>query len=322
MADDNGSLSAVESLLGDRYTREARLAPAFLSVFPILLVLIISFKGLQSAIPALLSLLCVFGVVRWISHIARGIGDKKEVKLFRDWGGKPTTTLMRVALGYMKIEDTKYGDHVRHLLWEAPPGDRIQEVIKKRNGQPPPSVDEDKQASDPSAKKAAPHADKDAAGNPPAPINVKVAAKKGNAPLFTISDALDRLYEPAVAWMRENSRNCVLVVEEEISYGFQRNFYALWWFALFCTVASILVEARAAHLSVHLTWPFIHVDSDMAAVILIALAAYLLFLRIFVTEKSVMVQGFIYARALLDSFYAEDPSTKPLAKPALAKDAS
>lgn len=322
MADDNGAFSAVESLLGDRYTREARLAPAFLSVFPILLVLIISFKGLQSAIPALLSLLCVFGVVRWISHIARGIGDKKEVKLFRDWGGKPTTTLMRVALGYMKIEDTQYGDHVRHLLWEAPPGNRIQEVIKKRNGQAPPTFDEDKHASDPSAKKAPPHANKVAVDNPPAPINVKVAAKKGNAPLFTISDALDHLYEPAVAWMRENSRNCVLVVEEEISYGFQRNFYALWRFALACTVVSILVEARAAHLSAHLTWPFIHIDSDMAVLILIALATYLLFLKVFVTEKSVMVQGFIYARALLDSFYSDEPSTKPPAKPAPAKEAS
>ena len=83
MADDNGAFSAVESLLGDRYTREARLAPAFLSLFPFLLVLIISFKGLRDTIPALLSLLCVFGVVRWISHIARGIGDKKEIKLFQ-----------------------------------------------------------------------------------------------------------------------------------------------------------------------------------------------------------------------------------------------
>jgi hypothetical protein len=83
MADDSSALSAVESLLGDRYTREARLAPAFLSVFPILLLLMVSFSRLRDIVPALLSLLCVFGVVRWISHIARGIGDKKEIKLFQ-----------------------------------------------------------------------------------------------------------------------------------------------------------------------------------------------------------------------------------------------
>jgi hypothetical protein len=322
MADDNGSLSAVESLLGDRYTREARLAPAFLSVFPILLVLLLSFKGLQSAIPALLSLLCVFGVVRWISHIARGIGDKKEVRLFRDWGGKPTTTLMRVALGYMKIGDTKYGDHVRHLLWEAPPGNRIQDVMKQRKGPTPPTFDQDKQASDHSAQKAAAQAEKAAASNPPAPIDPHVAARKPTSQVVPIPDALDHLYEPTVAWMRENSRDRVLVIEEEISYGFQRNFYALWWFAFVSALASFVAEAWRAHFYVQLTRPFIHIDSGMAVVILIALAAYLSCLLIFVTEKSVMIQGFIYARALLDSFYADESAGKPPAKPAPAKDAS
>lgn len=314
MADDNGAFSAVESLLGDRYTREARLAPAFLTVFPILLVLLLSFKGLQSAIPALLSLLCVFGVVRWISHIARGIGDQREVKLFRDWGGKPTTTLMRVALGYLKIEDTKYGDQVRHLLREAPPTNRIRNMILQRTRQAPPTFDEDKLASDPTGQKAAAQAEKAAASNPPAPISPRVGVRKGTSWRVPIPDALDHLYEPAVAWMRENSRNSVLVVEEEISYGFQRNFYALWWFALVCAGASIVAEAWRAHLYVQLTRPFIHVDSDMAAVILVALAVYLFFLIRFVTENSVMVQGFIYARALLDSFYADEASSKPAPK--------
>ena len=324
MADDNGSLSAVESLLGDRYTREARLAPAFLSVFPILLVLIISFKGLQSAIPALLSLLCVFGVVRWISHIARGIGDKKEVKLFRHWGGKPTTTMMRVALRYVKIGDTRYGDHVQHLLWEAPPGKEIEDVIKERKGQAAPTKEEDKAASVPDAKAAAqaakaPHPDGNAAAltddetNPPAPIADYVAAKEVLKEHF-VSDALDHLYEPAVAWMRENSRDCVLVVEEEISYGFQRNFFALRNFAFWCVAVSLVVEARLAHMKLQMAWPLVRIDSAIAAVVVWALVAYLIGLIFFVKEKSVMVQGFIYARALLDSFYAADPSTKPTPK--------
>jgi hypothetical protein len=71
MAEDGSGWSAVESLLGDRYTREARLGPAFLSVFPIFLSLMVWFSGLRKAVPALLTLFCVFGVVRWISHIAR-----------------------------------------------------------------------------------------------------------------------------------------------------------------------------------------------------------------------------------------------------------
>lgn len=324
MADDSGSSgwSAIESLLGDRYTREARLAPAFLSVFPILLVLLLSFKGLQGAIPALLSLLCVFGVVRWISHIARGIGDKKEINLFRDWGGKPTTTMMRIALGYVKIGDTGYGDHVRHLLWEAPPGNEIEAVIKRRGGQAAPSKKADKAASEPEAKpvagaEKAAHAQGDVAAadaetNPPAPIAKHVGAKKQVKENF-VTDALDHLYEPAVAWMRENSRNCVLVVEEEISYGFQRNFFALRNFAFICVAVSFIVEARMAHLTLHMAWPLITIDSAIAVVVLWALAAYLIGLICFVKEKSVMMQGFIYARALLDSFYAEEPK-KPAAK--------
>ena len=322
MADDNGAFSAVESLLGDRYTREARLAPAFLSVFPDPSCAHHLVQGTAERHPRAAEPLCVFGVVRWISHIARGIGDKKEVKLFRDWGGKPTTTLMRVALGYMKIEDTQYGDHVRHLLWEAPPGNRIQEVIKKRNGQAPPTFDEDKHASDPSAKKAPPHAKKVAVDNPPAPIMSRSPPGKGmprcsrSPTRLTIS--MSRRWPgcartPAIAcsWWRKKSPTVSSAISTLCGAS-----------PLLCTVVSILVEARTAHLSAHLTWPFIHIDSDMAVLILIALATYLLFLRSLSHENSVMVQGFIYARALLDSFYADEPSTKPPAKPAPAKEAS
>jgi hypothetical protein len=278
MADDSSGLSAVESLLGDRYTREARLAPAFLSLFPILLVLMLSFKGLQSLIPALLSLLCVFGVVRWISHIARGIGDKREIKLFRKWGGKPTTTMLRVAMGHTKIEKIHLGEQVAHLLGEAPPAEIIKKLVTKRDGPKFPTDGDDETAS-------------------------KTHDRDKRA------DELNCLYEPVVAWMRENSRDSVLVVEEEISYGFQRNFFALKYFALGCVIVSLVVEARAAHLQGQLAWPIItHIDSDIATAILAALVAYLICLLFFVNNNSVMVQGFIYARALLDSFYVAQPA--------------
>jgi len=289
MADDSGGLSAVESLLGDRYTREARLAPAFLSVFPILLVLLLSFKGLQSAIPALLSLLCVFGVVRWISHIARGIGDKKEIKLFRKWGGKPTTTMLRVAMGHTTTEKIHLGDQVTHLLGEAPPAEIIKKLIATRKGPQFPEDSEDETAG-------------------------KIHDRDKRA------DELNHLYEPVVAWMRENSRDSVLVIEEEISYGFQRNFFALKYFALASGVISFLVEARVAHLGWKWTWPFItSIPTSIVAVVLVALLAFVIGVLSFVTNNSVKVQGFIYARALLDSFYVTEPSDHPAAKIAKAK---
>ncbi len=314
MADDNGAFSAVESLLGDRYTREARLAPAFLSLFPVLLVLIISFKGLRDTIPALLSLLCVFGVVRWISHIARGIGDKKEIKLFRDWKGKPTTTMLRFALGYLSNSDAAhYGEQVMHLLLEAPPADKIQQEIAQRAGPPLPAAQKDAKI----AQYLAFPVVKPALLARIAAAFKKIAAAVAGKMPATASDALDHLYEPTVAWMRENSRESVLVIEEEISYGFQRNFFALRRFVFLCAVASFIVEARTAHLQVQFAWPIAahsiiaHIDTPIAAVILTALAGYLICLLWFVNENSVMVQGFIYARALLDSFYAEGSSTKP-----------
>lgn len=289
MADDNGAFSAVESLLGDRYTREARLAPAFLSVFPILLLLLISFNGLRDIVPAILSLLCVFGVVRWISHIARGIGDKREIKLFRKWGGKPTTTMLRVAMGHTKIEKIHLGEQVAHLLGEAPPAEIINKLVTKRDGPKFPTDSDDETAS-------------------------KIHDRNKRA------DELNCLYEPVVAWMRENSRDSVLVVEEEISYGFQRNFFALKYFALACGIVSFIVEVRASHLAPQMAWPFIApIPTPIVAVILFALFAYVLCVLLFVNNNSVMVQGFIYARALLDSFYVSDSSSKPADKPAHAK---
>ena len=289
MADDNGAFSAVESLLGDRYTREARLAPAFLAVFPILLLLMISFSGLRDIVPAILSLLCVFGVVRWISHIARGIGDKREIKLFRKWGGKPTTTMLRVAKGHTAIDKIDLGYQVAHLLSEAPPAEVIEHRIAKGNGPHFPKTADDETASKlPDPEKRA--------------------------------DSLDHLYEPVVAWMRENSRDSILVVEEEISYGFQRNFFALKYFALACGVISFIVEVRASHLTLQASWPFIApIPTPIVAVILVALVVYVLCILFFVNNNSVMVQGFIYARALLDSFYVADSSSKPADKPVHTK---
>jgi hypothetical protein len=171
-----------------------------------------------------------------------------------------------------------------HLLKEAPPAQSIEHLITSHKGPHFPKASDDKVASE-------------------------IHDKKRRA------DQLDCLYEPVVAWMRENSRDSVLVVEEEISYGFQRNFFALKLFAFICVVASLLVEAIAAHLRGQLAWPIItHIDSSIAAAILSALVAYLIFLVFFVTENSVKVQGFIYARALLDSFYGAASPTQPAAK--------
>jgi hypothetical protein len=272
-------MSAVESLLGDRYTREARIAPAFLCVFPVVILLMACFSGMQSAAPALLTLMCVFGVVRWISHIARAVGDRIEIDFFRKWGGKPTTTMLRVALGYEEPKNVKCDDWVRHILQEAAHAEQFKRILAALKAPEIPSKSEDEKA---------------------------VLDAGGHA--YKMADNLDALYEPLVAWLRENSRGKNLVFEELISYGFQRNFYALKSFALWSNGLALLVQVGAIWGVYHWQQHAWATKPEMAAVILAANLLYLAGVCRFVSEKSVKVQGFIYARQLFNSFYGAGPA--------------
>ena len=216
-----------------------------------------------------------------ISHIARGIGDRKEIKLFHRWCGKPTTTMLRFAAKRPDNPCTPRNAQILHLLNEAPPATNIEHLITKRGGPefPDEAVDE---------------------------AAVKIHNRDARA------DKLDSLYEPVVAWMRENSRENQLVFEEEISYGFQRNFFALKRFALGCGVVSFYVEAKWVHLWWQKSWPYhTPIANPIDTAVLIAIFAYLVGVLLFVSENSVKVQGFIYARQLLNSFYGTASSDQP-----------
>jgi len=293
VADDSGGWSAVESLLGDRYTREARLGPAFLSVFPIFLLLMVWFSGLRQAVPALLTLFCVFGVVRWISHIARGIGDRKEKELYRKWGGKPTTNMLRYTANRITIDKIPNGSEVEYLLREAPPLERIQKVFDDREGRP---AFPTKDAEDKFVEEAIRHA-------------AATQKDKVNEDEVRVN-ALDSLYERVTAWMRENSRDTKLVFEENISYGFQRNFFALKAFAVTCGLLSLAVQIGAALAAWRLHWTYA-ISHALGAVLMAATIAYLVGVWVFVTEDAVQIQGYTYARQLLDSLYGESASAVP-----------
>ena len=290
MAEDSGNgWSAVESLLGDRYTREARLAPAFLSVFPLFLLLLVWFTGLRNAVPALLTLLCVFGVVRWITHISRRFGDTVERHLFRDWEGKPTTTMLRYAANRPLVRSKFTETDVEYLLGEAPPREMIKRALERWNAPAFPTEQDDRDAI------------KEAASDPIKEI-----------------DKLDSLYERTTAAIRENSRSNKLVFEENVSYGFQRNFYALKWFAFSCGVVSLIVQAVAAYGAHMWGWQYT-LTHAMATVLLSITVVYVVCVLLFVTRDSVRIQAFIYARQLLNTVYdhadeAESSGPKRLKK--------
>lgn len=77
------------------YTRRARLTPALIVVLPLgLAVLSWSPDGLKSW-TVLWSLFVWAGGTALMAQVARDRGREKEKELYRSWGGKPTTRLLR-----------------------------------------------------------------------------------------------------------------------------------------------------------------------------------------------------------------------------------
>ena len=289
MAQDSSSvLGNIDSLLGDRYTREAWLAPAFLSILPIFMLLFSWVSGLQQTFSGLISLFAFFGVVRWISHISRGIGTDKDMILYHEWGGMPTTTLLRAH-----PEEALCGDDPK-LERYFPEGNLRKQIY-------------DQYEKAMIAKGLTPchlpteHAEKAVIGKPGAPDWAK----------------LDKLYEPMVAWLRENSRDNALLFEENISYGFQKNFFALKPFALFCGYGGLTIQIVAIYETGMRNSPGRPPEITLAAVT-VGIIAFILGVHCFVNEEDVKRQAFTYARQLLHTSY----KTKPDAAPAKSAESS
>ena len=286
MAQDSSSvLGNIDSLLGDRYTREAWLAPAFLSILPIFLLLFSWVSGLQQTFSGLLSLFAFFGVVRWISHISRVAGTDEDMYLYHHWGGMPTTTLLRE-----NPEDSICSRDPK--LKRYLPEGKLREQIYAQY-------------------KAAMEARQLTACS--LPTSEDEARAIGNEHKKDWSK-LDKLYEPMVAWLRENSRDNALLFEENISYGFQKNLFALKPFALYCGYAALIIQIAAIYETGVRNNPGRPPEITLAAVTL-AIIAFILGVHWFVNEEDVKRQAFTYARQLLHTSYKTAPDSKP-AKPA------
>ena len=78
----------------DRYSLQARLAPALLSLFPAILLIAVQFPELYETAAGLIGLALVCGVLTLASHFARTRGKKVEQRLNTKWGGRPTTQFL------------------------------------------------------------------------------------------------------------------------------------------------------------------------------------------------------------------------------------
>ena len=130
---------------------------------------------MQEHLATILGSAAFFGGAIWLTQVGRDRGKSLEISLFEEWGGKPSTAMLRHRDGRVNAS-TK--DRYHSFLSQQIPDLRM------------PSVDGERQ-------------------NPA---------------------AADEIYESACNWLIENTRDRErfrLVFEENMNYGFRRNYWAL-----------------------------------------------------------------------------------------------
>lgn len=115
-------------LVKGRYDREARLAPALLTVLPLVAVALAMLPQLRTGAAALGTLAAGFGGVLWLTQLGRDSGKRAEPALFAGWGGKPTTAMLR------------HGD----VAIQSRTKERIHGELARALGRPLPSAEEER----------------------------------------------------------------------------------------------------------------------------------------------------------------------------------
>jgi hypothetical protein len=78
----------------DRYTLQARLVPSLILLLPVVLVIESWVPAARSVVSGLISLLLTFGLGYLLVELGR-FGSKRQAELYAEWGGAPTTQLLR-----------------------------------------------------------------------------------------------------------------------------------------------------------------------------------------------------------------------------------
>jgi hypothetical protein len=116
------SLSSVLDYLKDPYQRQARTFPGLLTVLPLLVPLLWIFGPKSPILTALLGLVGGCGAIYALGSVARGRGKRLEDKLFADWGGMPTTLILRHRDSFLDpVSKKRYHDAIKTKLGIALP---------------------------------------------------------------------------------------------------------------------------------------------------------------------------------------------------------
>ena len=79
----------------DPYERPARLYPALLALLPLLALIILLYGPNATALTGVVTVAVSCGGLYLTTNLCRELGKRLEENLYREWGGKPTTQLLR-----------------------------------------------------------------------------------------------------------------------------------------------------------------------------------------------------------------------------------
>lgn len=113
----------------DKYTFRARLQPALLVALPLGLTTMAWFPAGVAGWDILWGLIVWSGGTALLAQIGRDRGKAKEPKLFEQWGGKPSTGLLRHRDAPNKVSLARYHQKIGQLL----PGSRIPTHEEERH---------------------------------------------------------------------------------------------------------------------------------------------------------------------------------------------
>jgi hypothetical protein len=89
------TLDDIVAKVADPYDRQARLYPALLCLLPLMALIALLYGTNASALTGVISIAVSCGGLLLMTNICREMGKRLEDKLYRKWGGKPTTQLLR-----------------------------------------------------------------------------------------------------------------------------------------------------------------------------------------------------------------------------------
>lgn len=90
-----GKLGEFADLLKDPYERKARVYPGLLVVLPILVAVAATWGTRHPVITGVVGLLASCGAISGLASLARDLGKAKQEELLKEWGGMPTTWMLR-----------------------------------------------------------------------------------------------------------------------------------------------------------------------------------------------------------------------------------